>query len=80
VVEVQQAIYRLVEDQFKAITAASVREQYAFRIVDPARVPEARRPKSPRRVLMAVLGGFALGAVCALALWIRHFRARIRPL
>ncbi len=78
VVEVQQAIYRLVEDQFKSITAASVRDQYAFRIVDPARVPEARRPKSPRRVLMAILGAFAFGAGCSLVLWVRHFRGRFR--
>ena len=79
-VEVQQAIYRLVEDQYKSITAASVREQYAFRIVDPARVPDARRPKAPRRVLIGVMGGFALGAVCSMFLWFRHFRPRFQSL
>ncbi len=75
-IEVRQAIYRLIEDQFKAITAASVRKQFAFRVVDPARVPEARRPQSPRRVLMGVLGAFLAGAAFALVLWIGYFRQR----
>lgn len=46
VVEMQQTIYRLMEAQMKSITLANVRNEYAFRVIDPAVEPqEAIRPK-----------------------------------
>lgn len=70
VVEIQQAIYRLIEAQTKTMTVASTREEYAFRIIDPAVTPEKRvRPK--RLVLIA--SGFCLGLIAAIVLsLIRH--------
>lgn len=36
-VEVQQSIYRVMETQVKSLMFAKVREQYAFKVVDPQR-------------------------------------------
>lgn len=66
VVEVRQAIFNLIEAQTKKIMIANVREDYAFRVVDPA-VPPERKVK-PKRILMTVLGlmiGGMLGALAA---------------
>lgn len=60
VVEVQQAIYRLIEDQIKTIMLANVREEFAFRIIDPGVIPDDDDFIRPKRVLIIVLG-FVLG-------------------
>lgn len=61
-VEVQQAIYRLIEAETKNKMIASTREEYAFKAVDPAVPPEKRY--RPRRALM-VLVGLILGLIIA---------------
>lgn len=69
VVEIQKAIYGLTEAEIKKIMIANGSEEYAFKVIDPARVPEER--SSPRRALIAAVGLFAglmLGMVLALAL------------
>ncbi|WP_372763543.1 Wzz/FepE/Etk N-terminal domain-containing protein [Litorivivens sp.] len=61
VVEMQQTLYRLIEAQTKTVMLANVRDDYVFRIIDPAYAPEIR--SKPKRSLIAVLGtmlgGFA---------------------
>lgn len=64
-IEIQQAIYRLIEVQTKTITVASTREEYAFRIIDPAVAPERRI--RPKRLAMTA-SGFCLGLVIAVGL------------
>lgn len=57
-VEMQQAIYRLIEEQAKKIMVAKTRDQYAFKVIDPAVVPQ--EPAWPRRIVistLAFLGG-----------------------
>lgn len=61
-VEIQQSIYHLIEAQTKAIAVANSREDYAFRVIDPAVAPE--RPVRPRRVVITV-AGFAVGVFVA---------------
>jgi uncharacterized protein involved in exopolysaccharide biosynthesis len=61
-VEVQQAIYRLIEAETKNKMIASTREEYAFKVVDPAVPPEKKY--RPRRALM-VLVGLVLGLIVA---------------
>lgn len=63
-VEVQQAIYRLIEVQTKKQMLASTREEYAFAVIDPA-VPPQNRIK-PRRLVM-MLFGFGAGLVFAVS-------------
>jgi uncharacterized protein involved in exopolysaccharide biosynthesis len=57
-VEVQQAIYRLIETQTKKKMIASTREEYAFTTIDPAVTPE--RKHRPRRTML-VFTGLLLG-------------------
>ncbi len=56
VVDLQQGINRLIEAQIKKIMLASVRDQYSFRIIDPAVVPDRSDYIWPRRRLIVVLG------------------------
>lgn len=57
VVELQQAIYALMESETKRIMLASARPEYAFRIIDPPRTPDADAPiwPNPPLILMAAL-------------------------
>ncbi len=57
-VEIQHALYNLLESETKRLMLANARSEYAFRVVDPAVPPEVRH--SPKRTLM-VLSGMALG-------------------
>lgn len=65
-VEIQQSIYKVIEGQVKAMTLAKAREEYAFRVIDPALVPDAKDYARPKRALMIVLG-FMLGLMGAVA-------------
>lgn len=76
VVEVQKAIYKLVEEQIKSIAVASAREQYSFRVIDPAVAPDVHRPVRPRRVLAAAIAVLLGGSLSALTLWIRDYLRR----
>jgi uncharacterized protein involved in exopolysaccharide biosynthesis len=75
VVEIQRALYGLVENETKKQMLASTRTEYAFTVIDPAVVPEERI--WPRRSLMLLTGGalgLILGTFAALGhnLWQRH--------
>lgn len=63
VVEMQQVIYQLMEAQTKKIMLANVRDQYAFKVIDPAVVPENKI--RPNRKLITVLG-FMLGLIASI--------------
>ncbi len=72
VVDMQQAIYRLIEAQTKNIMFAKVRDEYVFRVIDPAVPPDPDDPVSPKRSLMVTLGvvlGLILGVLLA---FLRH--------
>jgi uncharacterized protein involved in exopolysaccharide biosynthesis len=69
VVELQKSIYGLIETEIKKVMLANGSEEYAFKVVDPARVAEERT--SPKRTLITAVGLFAgmmLGFVLALSL------------
>jgi len=55
VVELRQSIYQLIEAQIQNIMIANVREEYAFRVIDPAVAPDLDDPQSPNRPLLVVL-------------------------
>jgi uncharacterized protein involved in exopolysaccharide biosynthesis len=74
VVPLQQGISGLMESQIKRKTFATVRSEYAFRVVDPASVPDKKDRIYPRKPLFAVLGflaGMLIGALLALVLGLR---------
>jgi uncharacterized protein involved in exopolysaccharide biosynthesis len=69
VVELQRAIYGLIEAEIKKVMVAQGSDEYAFKVIDPAAVPE--RKSGPKRTLITVIGLFAgliLSLVLALAL------------
>jgi len=71
VLELHQAISGLIERQVNRAMVASVRRNYAYRVVDPAVPPDLRF--RPQRVVMAIVGaaaGFTLGLIC-----VRAYRA-----
>lgn len=68
VVGVQQSLYRLIETQVRNKMLASVREEYAFRVIDPALAAAPDRYVSPRRLLvvaLAIVAGLILALVVA---------------
>ena len=56
VAEMQSTFYKLIEEQTKSLMLAEVQEEFIFKVVDPALVPEVK--KSPKRGLIVVLGTF----------------------
>ena len=69
VVELQQVVNRLIELEMKEVILANITKEYAFRVIDPAVVPE--RPFKPKKVLTVLLGiasGAALGVILAMIL------------
>jgi len=67
-VEIQRALYQMIENQTKTKMLANTREDYAFRVLDPAITPEQRT--KPKRTLIVILGsilGVMLGIFLAFA-------------
>jgi len=76
VVEVQHALYSLIENETKTLMLANARVDYAFTVIDPAVPPE--RKYGPRRSLI-VLGGFAAGLMLGLMIaYARSALARLK--
>lgn len=63
VVEVQNTIYRVMETQIKTMMMANTQEQFAFKVIDPARLMDKDAFVQPRRLLMIALG--AIGGLFA---------------
>jgi uncharacterized protein involved in exopolysaccharide biosynthesis len=64
VVEMLRVIYGLIESETKTLMLANARADYAFTVVDPAVVPEARvRPKRTLMVLTGIAIGLIVGAL-----------------
>jgi len=73
-VEIQQAIYRLIESQTKEKMLASTREEYAFKVIDPAVVSEDI--VKPRRTGIIVLGMF-MGLLFSCVLVLIRWRTKL---
>lgn len=68
VIERREFIFRLLEEQTQRIMFANVRDDYAFRVIDRARPPDADRFYFPNRPLFAFIGvifGLLTGLVLA---------------
>ncbi|TMP59511.1 LPS O-antigen length regulator [Pseudoalteromonas sp. S1610] len=53
IADIRAVLYKLVEEQTKTIMFANVRDEYAFKTIDPAFVPEEKF--SPKRGLIVIL-------------------------
>jgi uncharacterized protein involved in exopolysaccharide biosynthesis len=77
IVELRQAINRLVETETRKLMLANVHEDYAFKVIDPAYLPERSAIVRPRVALLtatAILLGALFGACIALIRWNRQAR------
>jgi uncharacterized protein involved in exopolysaccharide biosynthesis len=73
VVDVQRAIYNLIESETKTLMLANVKMEFAFTVIDPAVPPEHKfRPKRSLYVLFGLFMGFAIGVLAA---YVRSARA-----
>ncbi len=66
-VEIRQALYRLMEDQYKNLLLANVSEEYSFAVIDPAIAPDPNQYTSPNRALYILVGLF-LGGLLGIAI------------
>lgn len=77
IVELRQAINHLIESEIRKLMLANVREQYAFKVIDPAFEPGIDAvvwPRSAMLTAVALLVGGLLGAGIALGHW--YWRSR----
>lgn len=56
-VDMQRVFYQLIESQTRITMLADVREEYVFRIIDPAIAPDQRI--APNRVMICIIGTLA---------------------
>lgn len=80
ILEVRQAMNDLVEAQISKAALANTRDDYAFRVIDPAIEPEEDEFVRPQRVLIVALGavfGLACGFMLAL---LKDTWAGLRPI
>ncbi|MGR5208772.1 Wzz/FepE/Etk N-terminal domain-containing protein [Vibrio sp. PNB23_22_7] len=75
VADMQSTFYKLIEEQTKSLMLAEVQEEFIFKVVDPAVVPELK--DGPKRALICVLGTL-LGGMLGIAFILLHFAFRKR--
>ena len=69
VVELQQVLHRLIEVEMKKIILANIHEEFAFKVIDSAAVPEEPfKPKVALTVILSTAIGMMLGIILALIL------------
>ena len=71
VADIRSILYKLIEEQAKTIMFAEVRDEYVFKTIDPAVVPEVKA--GPKRALICVLGTLLGGMLALMLVLIRHF-------
>ncbi len=70
-VGIQELLYKLTEKELQTVKLANVRKDYAFKVLDPALVPELK--SKPKRSLICVLGTMMGAMLACLLIFIRHF-------
>jgi uncharacterized protein involved in exopolysaccharide biosynthesis len=79
-VQLQQAIYKLMQSEISSAMVANVRSDFAFSILDPAVPPDKDDPWWPRALPLVVMAGI-LGLILGLCLaaWVRWMRREVLP-
>lgn len=73
IADMQSTFYKLIEEQTKSLMLAEVQEEFVFKTVDPAVVPELK--DGPKRALICVLGTL-LGGMLGVAVVLVRFAFR----
>jgi uncharacterized protein involved in exopolysaccharide biosynthesis len=76
VADMQTVFYKLIEEQTKTLMLAEVNQEYVFKTLDPAVVPEEKA--KPKRALIVVLGGILGGMLGVMLVLLRHALRRER--
>jgi uncharacterized protein involved in exopolysaccharide biosynthesis len=76
IVGLQQVLYSLVESEMQTIMLANVTEEYAFKVIDPAVVPELR--SFPHRTLIVLVGTVLGGFLALMVILVRLVLSRER--
>ena len=71
VADIRAVLYKLIEEQTKTIMFANVRDEYVFKTIDPAIVPEQKY--KPKRALICILGFMLGGMLSTVFVLIRYF-------
>ncbi|WP_434926811.1 Wzz/FepE/Etk N-terminal domain-containing protein [Shewanella sp. HL-SH2] len=71
VADIRSILYKLIEEQAKTIMFAEVRDEYVFKTIDPALIPEEK--SKPKRALICVLGTLLGGMLGVMLVLIRYF-------
>lgn len=71
VIELRLAIFRLIESNIQTVMLAKVRDDYAFRVIDPAVTPEVGRFVRPKRLLLLAVGVVFGAFLCIFAVLLR---------
>ncbi|WP_351019023.1 Wzz/FepE/Etk N-terminal domain-containing protein [Shewanella sp. AC91-MNA-CIBAN-0169] len=71
VADIRSILYKLIEEQAKTIMFAEVRDEYVFKTIDPALIPEEK--SKPKRALICVLGTMLGGMLGVILVLIRYF-------
>jgi uncharacterized protein involved in exopolysaccharide biosynthesis len=74
-VEIQQALYHLMEDQYKTLLLANVSEDYAFSVIDPAVAADAKHYVFPNRALFSFAGLFFGGVLVLMLAFLQALRS-----
>ncbi|MDO9318899.1 MAG: Wzz/FepE/Etk N-terminal domain-containing protein [Gammaproteobacteria bacterium] len=74
-VDMQRVFYQLIESQTRITMLADVRDEYVFRVIDPATIPDVK--VEPRRSNIAIVGTM-VGGLFALA--IVYLRRKLKPM
>lgn len=75
IADMQATFYKLIEEQTKSLMLAEVQEEFVFKVVDPAVVPEIK--EGPKRALICVIGALLGGILsCGFVLVVFAFRAK----
>ena len=69
--DMQGVLYKLIEEQVRTIMFASVREEFAFKVIDPVIIPEEK--SSPRRALIVIIGVFLSGFLAVFTAFAHYF-------
>lgn len=65
----KSVFYQLIEEQTKSLMLSQVSQEYVFKTIDPANVPDKKH--SPKRALLVVIGTFLGGLVSTLVVFVR---------
>lgn len=74
VTEMKKIFYQLIEEQVKNLMLAQSQNEYAFKIIDPAVIPEEKN--SPKRALICILTSFLGFSLSILMIVLKYTRKR----